>query len=62
MSKPMMRVISEHGEVVFEQTFDSEYEACEVMNDVNVKNSVVQVILENQEVYAENFTNNSATI
>lgn len=55
MSKPMMRIISKTGEIVFEKLFDNEYEACENMDEVNVNNSVVQVLLENEEVYAEKF-------
>jgi len=52
MSKAMLRIITNDGEIVSEANFDDEYTACESMSEINLRNVVAQVILDNN-VYAE---------
>lgn len=52
MSKAMLRIITQDGEIVSESNFDDEYSACETMSEVNVRNVIAQVLLDDN-VYAE---------
>lgn len=52
MSKSMLRVISNDGEIISESFFDDEYSACETMSEINAKNVVAQVVI-GDNVYAE---------